>query len=470
MVCARVAEALEARNPRAMALRRSLAIATWLALCTASCTQPTDGRPLGVITSALTAAERMVRLTQIRDAAAEVGLANGVLLAGIANAETGLAHCWSEATWACQGPASEDCDFGPVIAGSGDGPCENMQGGLGMFQFDAGTYEQTLAREGDRILSIAGNVQAGIDFVVAMVIRSTYIEGVDTREQAIAWMNSVVVDGAGHTEWIQTVTRYYNGCVPGTCSVYDQRFASYDRALRQVWNEMGAEFWAGAEVPECEPVPPSGRVIDDTDRCTYLGGNPTYWRSVTDAGYGGSLRWTNATDYDVPSNYVTWQLVFERSGEYELFVPLDPDYAESRQAPYTVGSAAEADEWISVDQTIESIQSLGVFRFEADTEYAVRLDDNSGEPNDDMIAIVVDAIELHPIETREEDAGVVDEDGGGLSTRDGGAERDAGRRPAPSAPGCGCAMHDASRSPAMVLGLAILVPTVLGRRRRAIAR
>ena len=33
---------------------------------------------------------------------------------------------------------------GPIIAGGADGPCADMQGGLGMFQFDAGTYQQTV--------------------------------------------------------------------------------------------------------------------------------------------------------------------------------------------------------------------------------------------------------------------------------------------------------------------------------------
>src|SRR5688500_15583117 len=79
---------------------------------------------------ALTADERRARATLIRDAAAAVGMTNGVLLAGIAQVETTFAHCWSEATWACQGPPSSSCGGGPVIAGSADGPCSAEQGGL----------------------------------------------------------------------------------------------------------------------------------------------------------------------------------------------------------------------------------------------------------------------------------------------------------------------------------------------------
>ncbi|MCA9614322.1 MAG: hypothetical protein KC586_16315, partial [Myxococcales bacterium] len=87
--------------------------------------------------SLLTAAQRRVRAGEIRDAAAANGITQGWLLAGIADAETRMSHCWSELTWACQGPNSSDCGGGPVVAGAGDGPCSLRQGGLGMFQFDA---------------------------------------------------------------------------------------------------------------------------------------------------------------------------------------------------------------------------------------------------------------------------------------------------------------------------------------------
>src|SRR4051812_31866469 len=82
----------------------------------------------------LTAAVRRERATLIRDSAAEMGMYNAALLGGIAISETNLAHCYSEASFACPGPDSPSCN-GPVIAGGADGPCSDMQGGLGMFQF-----------------------------------------------------------------------------------------------------------------------------------------------------------------------------------------------------------------------------------------------------------------------------------------------------------------------------------------------
>lgn len=222
-------------------MRRFVALAS-LVLALGACLGDAPPERLGVSTADLTAAARRARAAQIRDAAFANGMTEGWLLAGIADAETGMAHCWSELTWACMGPTSSDCGGGPVVAGAGDGPCPDMQGGLGMFQFDAGTYDQTLAREGTRILSVAGNVAAAVDFVVGMVIRSTFISGVDTRDQAIAWMNGVRIGNASWDPWISTVTRYYNGCST-TASCWPTRYANYRNHTADTYNEMGADFW-----------------------------------------------------------------------------------------------------------------------------------------------------------------------------------------------------------------------------------
>jgi uncharacterized protein (TIGR03382 family) len=199
--------------------------------------------------SSLTAAQRRVRAGQIRDAASDNGITQGYLLAGIADSETSMSQCWSELTWACQGPYSSDCG-GPVVAGAGDGPCYLHEGGLGMFQFDAGTFDATLAREGTRVLSIAGNVAAAVDFVIAMVIRSAHISGVDTRAEAIAWINGVRIGNSRWDAWITTVTHYYNGCAPGY-SCFSERYARYRDHTSGVYYEMGATFWTPA--PVCSP-------------------------------------------------------------------------------------------------------------------------------------------------------------------------------------------------------------------------
>jgi MYXO-CTERM domain-containing protein len=190
----------------------------------------------------LTREQRRMRAGLIRDVAFAAGIEQGWLLAGIADAETGMSHCWSELTWACMGPNSPDCGGGPVVAGAGDGPCSLRQGGLGMFQFDAGTYEDTLRREGERILTIRGNIEAAVDFVTNMVIRSAYVPGVDTRDQAIAWMNGVRIGNERWDPWVRTVTHYYNGCAP-TYSCWSSRYEHYRSRTVNVYMEMGEDFW-----------------------------------------------------------------------------------------------------------------------------------------------------------------------------------------------------------------------------------
>lgn len=211
----------------------------------------------------LTASERRARAAQIRDAANAAGMTQGWMLAGIAQAETGLAHCWSEATWACQGPNSPDCGGGPVIAGAGDGPCSLQQGGLGLFQFDGGTFSQTLARDGNEILRIDGNVTRAVWFVTNMVKNSSFISGVSTDAQAIDWMNGVRIDNSRWDAWISTVVRHYNGCRMSS-SCWAGRYASYRDKTRDVYNEMGDAFWSmSGDAPPTPPTPPTGPSIRD---------------------------------------------------------------------------------------------------------------------------------------------------------------------------------------------------------------
>lgn len=206
------------------------------------------------LTSSLTSSQRRQRVTLIQQAAAEVGLKNSVLIAGIANSETYLAHCWSELTWACQGPPSASCGGGPVVAGSGDGPCWKEQGGLGYFQFDAGTYDQTINKYGRDVLTVEGNTHHAVEYVLDMVERSKYISGVSTRAQAMAWLETVRVDGRNWDAWIKTVVHYYNGCVPGRCSKYSQRYGKYSADTRAVYREFGQDFWYRDVVVNSDPL------------------------------------------------------------------------------------------------------------------------------------------------------------------------------------------------------------------------
>jgi hypothetical protein len=243
------------------ALRVALVGALSLLGCTAS---PDEVGEDSLPQALLSRAQRRARAAGIRDTAARLGLTRaGWLLAGIADAETQLAHCWSELTWACQGPYSADCR-GPVVAGAGDGPCGARQGGLGMFQFDGGTYEQTLRRDGQRVLTLAGNVEAAVDFVLRMVIDSAYVPNVATRGEAIAWLNGVTPDNDRFGPWVQTVTHYYNGCQP-SFPCHPQRYRHYRDHARGVWSELGATFW-NAPSPSPSPVAAAQAIAVDWSR------------------------------------------------------------------------------------------------------------------------------------------------------------------------------------------------------------
>jgi len=243
----------------------------------------------------------------MRDAASARGITNtGFLLAGIAMDETGLAQCWSEATWACQGPSSPDCGGGPVIAGSADGPCSAQQGGLGMFQFDSGTFSDTLRTYGNDVLTVDGQVGHAIDYVVNMVKVSAYTTDAETDDKARAWINRFDVNnGALRDQWISTVVRYYNGCQPGW-SCWSARYGSYSDGLNQVLADTGGTgFWtSGTSCPGGTGT--TGGAIDAKYRalggCGSVLGVPKTNEVAAPDGVGrytvfdrGSIYWTQAT-------------------------------------------------------------------------------------------------------------------------------------------------------------------------------
>lgn len=240
--------------------RRALALAS---LALAACSAPTadEAAPDEPATScttseALTVNARVSRYATMRDSARAHGIpANGYLLAGIAYDETGVAMCWSEATWACKGPNSPDCGGGPVIAGAADGPCSAQQGGLGMFQFDAGTFSQTIAKYGDSVLTVDGQIKAVVPFVVDMVRRSAYTTNAETPEKALAWINAFdPADATLKDQWIKTVVRYYNGCRP-TSSCWSSRIKTYTDGLDTALADTGGtKFWADGPPAPTKPA------------------------------------------------------------------------------------------------------------------------------------------------------------------------------------------------------------------------
>lgn len=259
----------------------------------------------------LSAAARRERAALIRDSAAEMGLYNAALMGGIAISETGLAHCASEIGFGCPGPDSPSCG-GPILAGGADGPCDQMQGGLGMFQFDSGTYAQTLATYGPSILTVEGNTAQAVSFVADRLDQS--ITGVDGWLSAMSWMNNVplVKNDPVSDQWGMFLACRYNGCCSTSATCVSRGTAYRDNAI-SIYNEFGSDFWRTAD--RCNALPEDG-VIDQRSACYVAAGDPRYWRREA-VGYADSSEWTNSTTNAAAKNVVQW-LIHAPAGRYKI--------------------------------------------------------------------------------------------------------------------------------------------------------
>jgi hypothetical protein len=335
------------------------------------------------------------RVTAIRDVAAGMGMTNAALMGGIAMVETGLAHCWSEAKWACKGPSSPACGGGPVIAGSGDGACKKKRGGLGLYQFDAGTHADTLKRDGEDILMVEGNIEHAVEFVSKIL--DDGMSEVASPAAAIEYMNGLQFDvsDAKLNAWAKTVACRYNGCCKNTKRCKARRRGYRDNAIK-IYKKYGADFWGGKPpTPDCPIVPTAGRVIDEDDACFTPGGPTKYLRAV-DTGYGGSSLWTYAIAK--PNGVVsgTWKIFVETPGRYRVSVHMDGAvHAKSTQAKYVVKHADGISD-VVFNQVIagDGFKELGEFNLSPKVRQTIELADNTGESSADKIEVLFDAIEL----------------------------------------------------------------------------
>jgi hypothetical protein len=256
-----------------------------------------------------------------------------------------------------------------------------------MFQFDGGTFGQTIERDGDGVLLLDGNVTRAVDFVVNMVINSQYVDA-DSAEEAKAWMNQVTVDGPHWDAWVTTVTHYYNGCTPSGCSVFDTRWQHYNDHGFDVFYEQGADFWV-VELPPCAAIPAEGAMLEETDTCFTKGGPLPYWR----VGIGGENNlhvWTGTTDAAEAVNFAEWRLELEEAGDYLVEISLAG--GTSKTASYTIDHAGVSEDVI-VDQSGGSgYVELGTFAFDAGGGQRVYVGDNTGEADGEKLA--VDALRL----------------------------------------------------------------------------
>ena len=309
------------------------------------------------------------RLAQVRDTAAQMGVHNAALIAGIAVSETQLAHCWSEATYACKGPDTAACG-GPIIAGSADGPCAAMQGGLGLFQLDAGTWADTLARYGDAILGVEGNTAQAIAFVIDAVTRD--VPGATGWLAAAAWLDGVPL-AAGDpvmAQWAELAACRYNGCCAASALCGQRGDAYRDHALGLI-DALGAAFWRTAD--RCAGLPADG-VIDQRTGCYLAAGDPRAWRAEA-AGYGSSR---DVALTGGPDAFARWLLRFSGPGRYRIEAYAAGGEATAR---YDIAHAGTVDT-VTVDQSSATgLVALGDFDFAGTGDEYVQLA-AAGAPGD----------------------------------------------------------------------------------------
>jgi hypothetical protein len=202
---------------------------------------------------ALTNAQKKAVSDHIKSVAKKRGVTNPLLFAGVPNHESGLVQCWKDATWACQGPHSNYCG-GPVIAGSGDGPCSQKQGGLGMYQLDAGTYSQTLASYGSDVVELDAQIDAGVDIIISKVWHCPNTPHYDNEAAVIAWINAAKPGTAKYETFLSAMAYCYNGTPPGS-SHFETMRSNYRAGVQKLVDAFGHDYWYGAASPP--PPPPA---------------------------------------------------------------------------------------------------------------------------------------------------------------------------------------------------------------------
>jgi MYXO-CTERM domain-containing protein len=220
------------------------------------------------------------------------------------------------------------------------------------------------------------------------------------------------------------------------------------------------------DCPICEPVPPQGRIVDETEVCFEAGGDPQWWRTEG-AGWDNTLTWTHAVDTQV-DNFGLWSLTFDEAGEYRLEAYTAAPWAQSQQATYQVRHSGTVDP-ITVDQSaVDGWNLIGTFHFAQGGDQWVRLEDFTGEPLSTNTQIVFDAIQLTRV-NQQPDAGVSPDSGAGSDSSvppaDGGPGADADTDPPGTiSAGCSCRSHANGGSGVLLLLLFVVLAV---RRRRS---
>jgi hypothetical protein len=148
--------------------------------------------------------------------------------------------------------------------------------------------------------------------------------------------------------------------------------------------------------PPPQPGPGGVVVVDNTDP-GFLWGGPLKSRRVAQVGVGGSMYWTYNSAVN-PVNYGRWTPVLSAARNYEVFVHIPAQFANSTNVRYRVLHAGQRHDRI-VDQSryADRWVSLGTYAFNAANigkEFVLAYD-NTREPNGTRM-IAFDAVRFEP--------------------------------------------------------------------------
>lgn len=171
------------------------------------------------------------------------GLTNPLLFAGIAQHETNMTHCVvdyyvQKCMQSAGTPASASCHGGSVVIGNADASCDD--GGMGLFQLDAGKQADTVAKYGADVVELNGNIDHAIEHILDDVIACGH--GPDVTGAA-EWLDGAVHGSADYDAWFTCVARYYNGCRSERGCDEAKRADQYRSATEAVAREFGLTYW-----------------------------------------------------------------------------------------------------------------------------------------------------------------------------------------------------------------------------------
>lgn len=171
------------------------------------------------------------------------GLTNPLLFAGIAQHETNMTHCVADyyvqkCMQSADTPVSQSCHGGSVVIGNADASCDD--GGMGLFQLDAGKQADTVAKYGADVVELDGNIDDGIEHILDDVIACGH--GPDVTAAA-TWLNGALHGTADYDAWFTCVARNYNGCRSEKGCDEAKRAGQYKDATESVAKEFGLTYW-----------------------------------------------------------------------------------------------------------------------------------------------------------------------------------------------------------------------------------